>query len=119
MRPRGHHRVDSRGSDHGRGAGDHDKKPVLKVRCGLKVMLVLDESFSIRDFKAVDDVRKAARSFVEALLGTGSPLAITAFHSRARHGVPTPTGGSGYAEVTPGNIDTFKDWINNDSPGGY
>lgn len=90
------------------------ENPPLKVRCGLKVMLVLDESQSIHAFGATKDVREAATTFVEALLGTGSRLAITAFASTARHGVPQPTGGSGYAEVTNGNIGTFRSWIQND-----
>jgi hypothetical protein len=96
--------------------------PTLKVRCGLKVMLVLDESASIPDFGATDDVREAATGFVKALLGTGSPLAITAFESRGRPGPPELTTGIGYAEVTAGNVGTFTEWIQNENqpPGvGY
>lgn len=89
------------------------ENPPLKVGCGLKVMLVLDESESISSFGATDEVRDAATGFTEALLGTGSPLAITAFESRGRPGPPEVSTGAGYAEVTEGNLTTFTDWIHN------
>lgn len=87
--------------------------PELEVGCGLKVMLVLDESSSISTFGATDEVRDAAAGFTEALLGTGSPVAITVFESRGRPGPPEVTTGAGYAEVTEGNLGTFTDWIHN------
>jgi hypothetical protein len=95
--------------------------PTLTERCGLKVMLVLDESNSIYTGETTPagtdaftaDVRAAATAFVEALEGTGSPLAITAFHSIARGGVPEAETGAGYVEVIPGNITLFTNWINN------
>jgi hypothetical protein len=91
------------------------ENPKLTARCGLKVMLLLDESNSIHTFGATEDVRDAATAFVTALEGTGSEVAITAFHSFARQGVPS----AGYEEVTPGNISTFTNWIHNVSGNGY
>jgi hypothetical protein len=95
--------------------------PIITERCGLKVMLVLDESNSIYTGETTPagtdtftaDVREAATAFVEALEGTGSPLAITAFHSIARGGVPEVATGAGYVEVVPGDVTLFTNWINN------
>jgi hypothetical protein len=85
----------------------------LAVHCGLKVLLVLDESTSILNENAVDDVRNGADAFVTALKDTGSQVAITAFGNTARDGVVP------YQEVTSSTVSTFTDWIHNKVPGGY
>jgi uncharacterized repeat protein (TIGR01451 family) len=88
--------------------------PALPQRCGLDVILVLDESASIPSFGAVGAVRSAAASFVNALFGTGSRLATVAFSRAARIGVP-------YDFVNAGSQANFISWINgqsfNGSPG--
>jgi uncharacterized repeat protein (TIGR01451 family) len=61
--------------------------PPLPQRCGLNVVLVLDESSSIAKVGATAQVQGAARAFVGALSGTGSHLAIVAFSRTARIGV--------------------------------
>jgi hypothetical protein len=79
--------------------------PGFEVRCGLKVMLVLDESLSIAQTpNATAAVRSAADAFVTALEYTGTELGIIAFARIARVGVP-------YQEVNPGTINTFRSWI--------
>lgn len=88
--------------------------PPLTAACGLKVALVLDESASIPAGGHVAEVRAAANGFVNALEGTGSQLAITAFSVTGRPGVPVPAqnGGSGYQTVTPTSAGIFHAWIN-------
>jgi hypothetical protein len=84
--------------------------PPLAARCGLKVQLVLDESGSIvSPTDEATKVRGAARAFVNALAGTGSSLAITAFQRTARQLI-------GYTPVTRGNENTFFSWINGRNP---
>jgi hypothetical protein len=101
--------------------------PNLEVKCGLKVLLVLDESGSINTtlipnpegpgsmparVPATVAVRRAANGFVKDLEGTGSEVAIVSFATSARDGVP-------YMEVTPRTVDSFTKWIDNEVPGGY
>ena len=86
--------------------------PIKQLKCGLRVVLVLDESASITAAQAVD-VRAAANGFVGALSDTGSSVAIIAFATRARTGV-------NYTEVNPTTVgSTFQPFINNTSPNGY
>ncbi|HKO27378.1 MAG TPA: hypothetical protein VJU80_07965, partial [Solirubrobacteraceae bacterium] len=92
--------------------------PRLPARCGLRVILVLDESGSIVAPPGRPDlgnqtatVQKAARGFVEALTGTGSRLAIIAFSRRSRDGVS-------YRTVTRGAADVFKSWIGENGHAG-
>jgi uncharacterized repeat protein (TIGR01451 family) len=80
--------------------------PALKPRCGLNVVLVLDESGSIASTPgATAHVREAATAFVEALSGTGSRAAIVAFSRTARVGVQ-------YDIVNQGSLPTFTNFIN-------
>lgn len=80
--------------------------PELKRRCGLNVVLVLDESGSIAVTSgATAHVRAAATAFVEALSGTGSRVAIVAFSRTARIGVQ-------YDIVNQGSLSTFTNFIN-------
>lgn len=86
----------------------------LPNACGLKVMLVLDESGSINPNGGpnhVGDVQSAASQFVNALTGTGSQLAIIAFSRRARQGVD-------YRPVNSATENIFDRWIgHNGMPG--
>jgi uncharacterized repeat protein (TIGR01451 family) len=75
--------------------------PGLPPRCGINVMLVLDESGSITASQA-NDVRDAARAFLGALSGTGSAVSIIEFNDRARRPV-------GYTTVTD---DTIREVFN-------
>ena len=101
--------------------------PPLTAKCGLKVMLSLDESQSISSagFNAVAPVRLAANGFVTALEDTGSPVGVSAWHSWGRPGPPETTNpGVGYTAVTPANLSMFTDWIGTGSgapttSGGY
>jgi hypothetical protein len=87
--------------------------PELVPECGLKVLLVLDESTSILNEGAVDAVRNGADAFVTALKDTGSKVAITAFGNTARDGVVP------YQEVTSSTLSGFTNWIHDRVPGGY
>jgi hypothetical protein len=77
--------------------------PELNVKCGLRVMLVLDESSSISDAD-VTRTRLAAGAFVSALRGTGSQLAIVSFAIGARTLAD-------YREVSNGNSTYFANAI--------
>lgn len=85
----------------------------LPLRCGLRTLLVLDESNSIHTEGAVGLVRDAARAFVKAFRGKDSPLAITAFGDRARNGVVP------YQAVTDSNVSTFESWIDGHTVDGH
>lgn len=90
--------------------------PDLSAGCGLNVMLVLDESYSIRspvDYRA--EVRNAATSFLHALSGTGSSVAMTLFSRTAR------LAPFGYTLVNQTTInDVFTPYIENaPGTGGY
>jgi hypothetical protein len=78
--------------------------PPLTVKCGLRVVLVLDEWASI-SAADVTRTREAANAFVSALKDTGSELAITSFALNAR----TLTG---YNVVTDATLPTFTTAIN-------
>jgi uncharacterized repeat protein (TIGR01451 family) len=85
----------------------------LAVKCGLRVMLVLDESSSINATDA-GHIRTAANAFVAGLKDTGTQLAITAFAITARNLVS-------YQEISNTTEPTFTTAINNNfidqSPG--
>ncbi|MEZ5076936.1 MAG: VWA domain-containing protein [Solirubrobacterales bacterium] len=79
--------------------------PALPQRCGSNVILVLDESGSIKSSGATGQVRDAARAFLDSLSGTGSQVAIIDFSSSARRQVD-------YTTVTPDSIhQTFQPYL--------
>jgi uncharacterized repeat protein (TIGR01451 family) len=85
----------------------------LPPRCGIDVMLVLDESGSIEDADATDAVRNATRAFLDALSGTGASVSIIDFSTTAKQQVD-------YTTVTSESItNTFNPYIDNEIPGGY
>jgi uncharacterized repeat protein (TIGR01451 family) len=87
----------------------------LTLRCGIDVMLVLDESGSIERFGATQAVKDATEAFLNALVGTGSRVAITEFSGNARPGV-------GYTTVTAPTLATggvFRNYINSFTPNGW
>src|SRR3954454_21116861 len=53
--------------------------PNLTPRCGLKVIVVLDASYSIQQSKGTEDVRNAAKTFIGAFAGTGTSIAMFDF----------------------------------------
>ena len=69
--------------------------PNLEPVCGIDVMLVLDESGSIGN--NAQNVRDAARAFLDALSGTGSSVSIVDFSTTAKQQVP-------YTAVTQDSI---------------
>ncbi|GAB2729520.1 DUF7507 domain-containing protein [Nocardioides pakistanensis] len=88
--------------------------PALQQSCqaGLDVALVLDLSGSVSDAGAVDDLRQAAKGFVDGLHGTGSAVALYTFAGEA----PRNTGPSGanydLMEIDAGtNLATIKSRI--------
>jgi uncharacterized repeat protein (TIGR01451 family) len=90
--------------------------PALSAGCGLNVMLVLDESYSIRTpIDYTNDVRNAAESFLRALSGTGSSVAMTLFSRTAR------LAPFNYTLVNQTTInDVFTPYLNNaPGTGGY
>ena len=81
--------------------------PTLAPRCGIDVMLVLDESGSIQSSGATETVRNAARAFLDALSGTGAAVSIIDFSTTAGRPV-------GYTTVTPDSIaSTFEPYLKN------
>ncbi|HEY6886909.1 MAG TPA: vWA domain-containing protein, partial [Solirubrobacter sp.] len=73
--------------------------PNLTPRCGLKVIVVLDASYSIQQSKGTEDVRNAAKTFIGAFAGTGTQIAMFDFALNARVNVDVP-----YTEVTDGSV---------------
>ncbi len=65
--------------------------PNLPPRCGIDVILVLDESTSIKNSGATEQVRDAARAFLNALAGTGAAVSIVDFSTSAARPVPYTT----------------------------
>lgn len=89
--------------------------PDLATACGLNVILVLDESYSIQLSNATGNVRTAANAFLDGLLDTGSKVAIVEFNSAARQVY-------GFTTVTAANLTTLKKYVNDGSgapQGGY
>ena len=88
--------------------------PDLPPRCGINVMLILDESGSIGSSGATQDVRNAAKAFIGALSGTGSKVSIIEFSTSANRPV-------GYTTVTPETIaSTFNPYLDNQyNPNGW
>ena len=83
--------------------------PDLPRACGIDIHVILDESGSVKNFKA--DVQRAFRSFTAALKNTGSRLAVSEFSTVAR----LPLSGAAqrsYTVVTDQTInDTFEPYI--------
>ena len=90
------------------------RNPNLPPRCGINVMLVLDESGSIASSNATESVRDATRAFLNALSGTGAAVSIIDFSSTAARPVP-------YTTVTSSAITTvFEPYLENGyNPSGW
>jgi uncharacterized repeat protein (TIGR01451 family) len=88
--------------------------PNLPPRCGINVMLVLDESGSIGTSGQTETVKNATRAFLDALSGTGAKVSIVDFSSTAARPVD-------YTTVTPETItSTFNPYLANGyKPNGY
>lgn len=91
-----------------------EPNPNLKERCGINLMLVLDESGSIGSTTgATAAVRNATKAFLGALSGTGSQVSIIDFSTNAGRPI-------GYTVVTPETITgTFNPYIDNTNGNGY
>ena len=87
--------------------------PDLVERCGINLMLVLDESGSIASSGATGAVRSATKAFLGALSGTGSEVSIVDFSTTAGRPI-------GYTTVTADSIEnTFTPYIDNTNGDGY
>ena len=91
--------------------------PDLTAACGIRVVLVLDESGSIQEEGAIGSVRQAANAFIESLADTGSEVAVVEFNTHARTPIP-------FTPVTAGPTGTiatlFRPYVNDTSGGeGY
>ena len=88
--------------------------PNLPPRCGINVMLVLDESGSIASSGNTQNVKNATKAFLGALSGTGAKVSIVDFSSRAARPVP-------YTTVTPETMtSTFDPYLATGySPSGF
>jgi hypothetical protein len=88
--------------------------PNLPPRCGINVMLVLDESGSIASSGQTETVKSATRAFLNALAGTGAKVSIVDFSSSAARPVP-------YTTVTAETIaNTFNPYLATGyKPNGY
>jgi hypothetical protein len=58
--------------------------PDLDAACGIDIHVILDESSSINQSRATEDVRRAFRAFLQALKNTGSRIAVSEFGTQAR-----------------------------------
>ena len=93
--------------------------PDLDKSCGLNILMVLDESGSIGNSGATDDVRKAFKAFTDALKNTSSSMAVAEFSTVAR----LPQIGSfvpgEYITITDASKAQFDAYIDNGyNPGG-
>jgi Mg-chelatase subunit ChlD len=81
---------------------------------GLDVLMILDESGSIANSNATDEVIEAYTTFVTALANTGSRVAVVEFSQVARLAVDS------YVTVTDQTLgDTFLPYIDDDyNPSG-
>ncbi|MGH3337745.1 MAG: VWA domain-containing protein, partial [Propionibacteriaceae bacterium] len=87
--------------------------PDLVERCGINLMLVLDESGSIGSSGATGAVRSATKAFLDALSGTGSQVSIVDFSTTAGRPIK-------YTTVTADSItNTFVPYIDNTNGDGY
>jgi uncharacterized repeat protein (TIGR01451 family) len=88
--------------------------PNLPPRCGINVMLVLDESGSIGTSGQTQTVKNATRAFLDALSGTGAKVSIIDFSSSAARPVD-------YTTVTPETMtSTFNPYLATGyKPNGY
>lgn len=88
--------------------------PDLEAACGLDILVILDESGSIHDFRPVGSattaVRQAFTGFTSALQNTGSRMAVAEFNYQGR--VVTD-----YTEVTTATKTTLFDPYVNDAGG--
>jgi len=80
--------------------------PDLPAACGLDFTLILDASFSINDTEQ-QAVRDAASAFLNALVDTGSEVAIVEFSSSAI----TPFD---WTPLNSANLTTLEDYLDND-----
>ncbi|MEI2702806.1 MAG: hypothetical protein V9E83_10445 [Baekduia sp.] len=108
------------------GASAAVANPNLNARCGLNVMVVLDESGSIADTSgATTAVRNGAMAFVRSLKDTGSKVAMVEFNTEARKVFNYTTVTSANAAETSGSL--FYGYLYNDptstnpdyNPAGY
>ena len=99
---------------HGLTVTEPAPNPNLPPRCGINVMLVLDESTSISASGETETVRNATRAFLNALAGTGAKVSIIDFSTTAAQRVP-------YTTVTDATIaDVFEPYLRNGyRPDGY
>ncbi|MCE7987353.1 MAG: DUF11 domain-containing protein [Caldilinea sp. CFX5] len=90
--------------------------PDLTPRCGLDVILVLDESASLTDYAAT--VRTSVRSLLAGLADTGAQVALIEFNMEARQPI-----GAGYHPITSTGLaagGVFDRYLNNNyQPNGY
>jgi hypothetical protein len=83
--------------------------PDLEVACGIDILVILDESGSVQNYKR--DVQDAFRAFTSALKNTGSRLAVAEFSTVARLPL-TGAAQTGYTTVTDASIaSTFEPYI--------
>ena len=89
--------------------------PDLPLACGIDVIVVLDESYSIYSTPAVQGVRTAANAFLDGMLNRGSQAAIVEFSSQGRHAFT-------YTQVNDTQLPVLQAYVNGDPgapQGGY
>lgn len=94
--------------------------PDLDRACGLNVMVILDESGSIAQSGATEDVRNAYRAFISSLNNTGSSVATVEFSSQARLPVIGGSPQGAYITIDNSTVPAFNAYISNGfNPSGY
>ncbi len=93
--------------------------PDLQKACGLDVLMVIDESGSIAQSNATDDVRNAFRAFVASLKNTGSRMSVVEFSTVARLPAIAGTPAGTYVTIDDFSEPSFINYINGFNPSGY
>ena len=90
--------------------------PTLSPSCDSRVVLVLDESYSIQQTSgAATGVRNGARAFMNGLVGSGAQVAVIEFNSQAR---TVSLGPTAYNAVTSTFVSgSFERYISGSGPG--
>ncbi len=93
--------------------------PDLTKACGLDVLMIIDESGSISNSGATNDVRNAFRAFVASLKNTGSKMSVAEFSTVARlpsiGGLPAGT----YITIDDTTEAGFETYIQGYNPNGW
>lgn len=93
---------------------DPAPNPDLEKSCGLDILMILDESGSIQNAHATDDVRDAFKAFTAALNNTSSSIAVAEFSTVARLPSIGAFGPGDYITITDSTKPDLDSYVDND-----